>query len=156
MTPYSTYKPPFVGLSIRTFCQETESIEKVESSFGFIAGDVEFSQTHSQGYCGNKIVVISFQTGKKKEMKRTVEILLSLKNDVLQEIEERVDEERQFHIRFSKQAAFLGEIQPIRGTCPGGVVDVEIKLESHPATRERAINNFKEWLGTSEVKNSEA
>ena len=111
-----------------------------------VGEDVEVYKETAEGYHGNRITILSAHIEKKAEMRRLVGAIGGLKEGLVEELEERLDSERFFHLRFSKQTAFLEKYELVKGAAPGGVIDASLKVEAYPGTRERALLALKKWL----------
>ena len=141
----SSAAQPFISFTARCFCQATEDEERVLEAFKAIVGDVKHEREETRGFHGNRILVFSFKTQGSRHLKRIAEILYGLRDELAEEMETRLDEERVFHVRFSKQSAFLGEVCLARSK-EGGVVDLSLKVKSHPARWDIALKALEEWM----------
>ncbi|GEM_PF-798667 len=141
-----THGHPFVAIHARVFCQATEDEEKVLEALTRILGEVEVSQTTVEGYFGNPIKILSVDTTDRDVLKKMADVVSAHGKEFLGELETRLDEDRIFHFRVSKQAAYEGEIEIVRGTAPGGVIDIGLKVEAYPGRWEIGLRNLREWL----------
>ena len=138
---------PFISMNARCFCQGTEMRQKVEMAMKFIVGeDADIAEETAEGYHGNKLTIMTTQTTKKGNMRPLADIIYENRDRLKEELDDRLDEERVFHLRLSKQDAFNQKITIVQGAKEGGVVDISLKVESYPASREKGMNNLKTWL----------
>jgi len=62
---------------------------------------------------------------------------------ILEDIEDRIDEDCVFYMRLDKQKAVQGVYEPAHH---GDVIAITGKVQSHPARKEVAVRNLKEFL----------
>jgi RNA binding exosome subunit len=62
---------------------------------------------------------------------------------LIDHIDEKVDEEGTFYVRFNKQEAYLGEAEVDEGP---DVIQVRIKVKAFPMRKEAVVKAVKEWL----------
>ncbi len=139
-------KPPFVSLRSRCFCQATEDEERVRKALFSIVGELAVQREVTQGYHGNPLTILRVSATRKRDILPISKFLWEGRKELLTNVEERLDDTRYFHVRLSKQAAFDGEMRMVGRTCPGGVVDISLKVEAYPASRENALKALRVWL----------
>ncbi len=128
------------SISLRAIAQATESEERVKQALSLFLFDGEIESTKTEGHYGNPIIILEAQL-KGRDCKRFVELLKSrlpefdLKR-LKCELCERIDERCCLHIRFDKQAAYLGKVQL---ATTSDAIAIEIKVKAYPAKREKAI-----------------
>jgi len=133
-----------IHLDFRTFCHATEVEEKVKKALTFISNCQEVTVTHSEGYHGNKILIMECTLARKADIKAFFR-RLSLKDltEMLGSIDQRLDEDGQFFFRLDKQKAFLEDLSLFSGD---DCIHVRAKVESYPKRREKALENAKVML----------
>ncbi|MCG7844486.1 MAG: hypothetical protein MIO90_03540 [Methanomassiliicoccales archaeon] len=133
-----------IHLDLRTFCHATEVEEKVKKAFLFASNCQEVTVTHSEGYHGNKILIIECTLSRKADIKAFFR-RLSLKDltEMLETIDLRLDEDGVFFFRLDKQKAYQEEMVLFNGD---DCIHVRAKVESYPKRRETALENAKVML----------
>lgn len=133
-----------IHLDFRTFCHATEVEEKVNKALTFVSNCQEVTVTHSEGYHGNKILIMECTLARKADIKAFFR-RLSLKDlkDMSETIDQRLDEDGQFFFRLDKQKASLEELVLFSGD---DCIHVRAKVESYPKRREKALENAKVML----------
>lgn len=121
----------------RAFCHATESLERVREAVTFVAGEGEMGEERAEGHHGNPITILTMVVDGAEEAER---LLGMLDAETLREIsctlESRIDEACGLHLRFDKQAAYLGRLELSSGS---DVVDVRIRILAFPARQELAV-----------------
>ena len=64
-------------------------------------------------------------------------------DQILESIEDRVDDDCVFYVRFDKQKAVCGEYEITHG---GDVISLTAKIMSHPARKEVAVGVLRDYL----------
>lgn len=134
---------PFHYVDLRTFCYATEDEKRVEAAVRrFLPEEFEVERTESTGFHGDRIVVLSARVERAQEVRHVLAQLAESPSlsDVLGELDDRVDDDCSFFLRFDKQAAFKGEVRLGEG------ITFRAKVEAYPARREKAIDNAREVL----------
>jgi len=136
----------FHALSFRAFSQATEDEEKVSQAIRFASGAEKVDRSFSEGYHGNKIIILHAEV---KAAKKIREFFHRLRDDdlesILDTLEIRVDEDCTFFMRLDKQKAFLGELEMSE---TGDVISVSGKIKSYPKSRESAMLAAREFFQT--------
>ena len=119
-------KVPFHYVDLRAFSYATEDVKRVENV----------------GHHGDRIVVLSARVERADEMRHVLDRLAELEDldRVLDELDERVDDNCALFLRLDKQAAFRGDVR----LGPG--ITVRTKVEAYPAKKEKAVANARETL----------
>jgi hypothetical protein len=142
------------NVKIRTFVHATEDPEKVLEALETLfpedlsPKDVEFEMVETEGYFGNPILVIDAEIKRSRNVRKFLENLKNILSEedkafLLENLEEKVDENGTFYIRFDKQKAYLGEIKVLDGE---DVIHVRIKVKSFPMKKETVVRAIGEWL----------
>lgn len=139
----------FHYLTVEVFVHATEEKEKVVDAVRNVLGEGAFSacafeESHAEGYHRNPIEILlwtlrsSSMVG--KVFRRMVE---ELGEELLSQLEERVDDEGVLHIRLDKMKAYQGEVELARGREP---LVLKFKIASYPSGREGAIRTLKRFV----------
>ncbi|MDI3474498.1 MAG: RNA-binding protein [Thermococcaceae archaeon] len=139
---------------LTTFIQATEDEDKVlEAIATFIPeeideDDVLFDILETEGYFGNPIKVVNVEIKRSKAVRKFLEYFKELlseedKRYLLDHLDEKVDEEGTFYVRFNKQKAYLGEAEVEEGP---DVIQVRIKVKAFPMRKEAVVKAVREWL----------
>ena len=134
---------PFHYVDLRTFCYATEDEKRVEQALRtFLPPEFEVDRVANEGHHGDRIVVLSARVENADDVRHVLSVLSKLPDvdQVLAELDERVDENNSLFLRLDKQAAFGGEVR----LGPG--ITVRAKVEAYPAKREKAVENAREAI----------
>ena len=134
---------PLHYVDLRTFCYATEDERRVEDALRtFLPEDFEIERTTNTGHHGDRIVVLSARVENADGVQHVLDRLAELPDldDVLDELDDRVDDNCAFFMRLDKQAAFGGEVRFGEG------ITLRAKVEAYPAKREKAVENVREAL----------
>jgi len=134
----------FGEMRARAFCHATESLEKVRQALTFVAGEGEIAEERAEGHHGNPITVLSIVADGREGAERLLGMLdAESLREVSCTLESRVDEACGLHLRFDKQAAYMGRLELSSG---GDVVDVRMRILAFPAKRELAVETAGRFL----------
>ncbi|WP_423996864.1 RNA-binding protein [Halorubrum trapanicum] len=136
-------KVPFHYVDLRAFSYATEDVKRVEQAlYSLLPEDVELDRVENVGHHGDRIVVLSARVERADEMRHVLDRLSELEDldRVLDELDERVDDNCALFLRLDKQAAFRDEVR----LGPG--ITVRTKVEAYPAKKEKAVANARETL----------
>jgi len=105
--------------------------------------DTELDRVENVGHHGDRIVVLSARIENADGMRHVLDRLSELDevDRVIDELDQRVDDNCALFLRVDKQAAFGGEVR----LGPG--ITVRAKVEAYPAKKEAAVENARETLG---------
>jgi len=137
---------PFHYVDLRTFCYATEDEKRVEDALrAFLPEEFEIDRMENTGHHGDRIVVLSARVETADEMRYILDRLAELDeiDRILDELDERVDDNCSFFLRLDKQAAFQGEIEL------GAGLTLRAKVEAYPAKHAAAVENAREALEQS-------
>jgi RNA binding exosome subunit len=133
-----------IHLDLRTFCHATEVEESVRKAISFASGCQDIDVERSEGYHGNRILIMSCTLSRKADIRSFFRRLS--REDLamlLDSLDQRMDEDGQFFFRLDKQKAFLEELSVFNGD---DCIHARAKVESYPKRREKALENGKEML----------
>ena len=137
----------FHWVKVKAVCYATEDedlIHDVMMQLTGIEDEESFDVDISEGLHGNPITVIDANLSHNKEYERLFRnIGEGPLRIVLDEIEQRVDDDCILYLRLDKQKAVQG-IYEISHS--GDVISVTAKIVAHPAKKEIAVKNAKEYL----------
>ncbi|MDB9252082.1 RNA-binding protein [Halorubrum ezzemoulense] len=136
-------KVPFHYVDLRAFSYATEDVKRVEQAlYSLLPDEVELDRVENVGHHGDRIVVLSARVETADEMRHVLDRLSELEDldRVLDELDERVDDNCALFLRLDKQAAFRDEVR----LGPG--LTVRTKVEAYPAKKEKAVANARETL----------
>lgn len=136
---------PFHYVDLRTFCYATEDSKRVEAALRtLLPEDAELERVTSEGHHGDRILVLSTRVERADEIRHVLSQLATLsaseREPLLDEVDERIDDNTSFFLTLSKQAAFDGRVER------GDGITLRGKVEAYPATRDRAIEHVREAL----------
>ena len=127
----------------------TEDEDRVTEMFENLIGTDEYEVDVAEGEMGNRTLILEAELTKRKDMDGLFDRLgKDVIEWILDEIEERIDEDCSFFFRLDKQKAMSGEYVIGSG---GDVVSFICKVASYPAKRELAIDVLKEYLKSRPV-----
>ncbi|MFB6280900.1 MAG: RNA-binding protein [Haloferacaceae archaeon] len=132
---------PFHYVDLRAFCYATEEERRVEEALRTLLPEgTDIDRTVSEGYHGDRIVVRSARVENADGVRHVLARLASAPefDRILDELDERVDENCSLFVRLDKGAAFRGEVRLGRG------ITLRAKVEAYPAEREAAVENARE------------
>jgi RNA binding exosome subunit len=132
---------PFHYVDLRAFCYATEDERRVETALRtLLPEEAEIDRETSEGYHGDRIVVLSARVENADDVRHVLGRLAAAPefDRLLDELDERVDENCSLFVRLDKQAAFRGEVRLGRG------ITLRAKVEAYPAEREAAVENARE------------
>ena len=139
---------------ITTFIHATEDEDKVlEAIATFIPeeiddDDVIFDIDETTGFFGNPIKVVNVEIKRSRAVRKFIDYFKELLSEedreyLLENLDEKVDEEGTLYVRFNKQKAYLGEPEIDEG---GDTIQVRIKVKAFPMRKEAVIKAVREWL----------
>jgi len=134
----------FHWLRLRATAHPTEVVERVESAIKTVAQlDLPVQRTEIETHHGATQVLLAAELKRQAEIRATLQGLLSaLGKEGFADLERRLDDDGILYLRADKQEAFQGRIVP-------GLKDpvaIQVKVEVHPFSRERAMAAWVEYL----------
>jgi RNA binding exosome subunit len=134
---------PFHYVDLRTFCYATEDEKRVAAALRtFLPEDAEIEREEMSGHHGDRILVLSVRLERADDVRYVLSTLAGLEDfaGLMDELEERIDENCAFFLQLDKQAAFNGDVELGSGLMLRG------KVEAYPAKKERAVETAEEAL----------
>jgi len=137
----------FHYLHFRTFAQATEDEERVKTALHNLAGEGEVRRTETSGSFGDALVILEMRLTAKRAIKEFWARAKAAGQvaTVLNELEERMDDEGNLYASFMKQSAFEGEVRLGK---EGGVISMRGKVAAYPATAENALEAARNMLSS--------
>lgn len=137
-------------LRLRATCHPTEDLAKVEQALRFVAGvpGLRVEATALDTHHGGTVHVVETVLDRARQVRDALERILALpgaREDLAATVEARTDDEGVFYLRLDKQEAFLGRLALTRGE---DAVQVRLRMEHYPATREAALEALRTLLAT--------
>jgi RNA binding exosome subunit len=134
---------PFHYIDLRTFCYATEDDKRVEQALrAYLPEEVEIERATSEGHHGDRILVLSARVENADEMRHVLSTVAEISDveRLLDELDERVDENCSLFLRLDKQSAYRGEAELGEG------ITLRAKVEAYPAKKEKAVESAREAL----------
>lgn len=138
-------------IKVSAVVHSTESGEKVSQAIAnlFPFNNFEIQVSFAKGHFGNPIEYLEVEIKKNSEIRAFWKNLLNLLKDelenLLSNLEERIDAQNVLHIRIDKQGAFLGNFR-LSNLDP---IAIKVKLVVYPARKDKAIEFVRELCSTS-------
>lgn len=134
----------FHWVRVQTFCYATENEELIGETMAELLGNEEFEVELSEGEHGNMMSIMESRLTKQREFTALFKKLgKDICDWIVEDIENRVDEDCVFYIRLDKQAAVQGRYEVAHH---GDVIAITGKVQSHPARKEVAVRILREFL----------
>lgn len=141
----------FHWIRVQTFCYATERKELLEEVMEELLGDAEYSEELTESEHGNTMTILEARLTKQRQYRELFERLgPDIRSWILEDMDNRVDDDCMFYVRLDKQKAVLGTYEVAHH---GDVIAVTGKIQSHPARKEvaaRTLSEFLAGLGQSE------
>ena len=134
---------PLHYVDLRAFSYATEDDKRVADALRtFLPEDAVIERTSTEGYHGDRIVVCSARVERADDVRVVLGRLTDLEGieDVIAELDDRVDENCAFYLTLDKQAAYRGAV------ALGDGLTLRGKIEAYPAKKETAVANLRELL----------
>ncbi|WP_135854457.1 RNA-binding protein [Halorussus salinus] len=136
---------PFHYIDLRAFCYATEDDKRVEQALRtYLPDEFEIERATSEGHHGDRILVLSARVENADEMRHVLSKVAELPDaeELLDELDDRVDDNCSLFLRLDKQAAYRG------GAELGEGITFRAKVEAYPAKKEAAVENAREALAS--------
>jgi len=133
---------PFHYVDLRAFCYATEDDKRVEQALRtYLPEEAEVRRAVSEGHHGDRIVVLSARLENADDVRHVLGKLRAIDtDDLLAELDDRIDDDCAFYLTLDKQQAFNGSV------ARGDGITLRSKVEAYPAKREHALQNAREAL----------
>ena len=136
-------KLPLHYVDLRAFCYATEDEPRVEAALRtYLPEEFPIERDVGEGHHGDPIVVLSARVENADGIRHVVGKLRELEDldVVVDELDQRVDDNCAFYVKLDKQAAFRGEVRRGEGLL------LRAKVEAYPAKKPAAVENAREAL----------
>ena len=141
----------FHWVRVQTFCYATERQDLIEDTLKELLGDIEFEEEISESEHGNSMMILETRITKQREFVGLFSKLgADVIDEVLENIDDRVDEDDMFYLRLDKQKAVQGIYEIAHH---GDVISIFGKVQAHPAKRDVAIQVMKEFMEDLKTRN---
>ena len=137
-------------INIYATVHSTEDPEKVAEAIAtLIPFEFEVQVSKAEGHFGNPLEFLEVEIKKQKEIKEFLDFFIKRiekrqKEDILRELDLRVDENGMLHLRVDKQQAYLGKISLISH---GDGIVVRIKITTYPLRKEKVMEAARNLIG---------
>ena len=142
-------------IRLRASCHPTEDLAKVQDAVRFVAGpDADkfpLQLTALESHHGGTVQLVECVLDKSRAVRDLLGRLFDLpgvRADLKATLESRTDEDGVFFARVDKQDAYAQKLTLTRGE---DCVQLRLKLEHYPATREAAIASLQRLLDQPKV-----
>ncbi len=135
----------FLRMDFRTFVHATEDEGRVRAALDFVTGGADPEATPAEGHHGNPIVIL----GSRLEQGGPIDAFWRRMAEaeqvepILDQSDQRLDEDLYLHLRLDKQEAFRGRL---RVADHDDAIIVRAKVEAYPARREKALPALRDYL----------
>ena len=134
----------FHWVRVQTFCYATEKKELLEETMTELLGTDEFEEEISEGEHGNVMTILEARLTKQREFNALFRKLgPEICGWIVDDIENRIDDDCVFYIRLDKQKAVQGQYEVAHH---GDVIAITGKVQAHPAKKDVAVRTLKEFL----------
>lgn len=140
-------------IRLRANCHPTEDLAKVQQAVQFVAGqdDKGFQPqvTPLESHHGGTVQLVEATLDKSRQVRDLLQRLLDLpgaREDLQRTLDARTDEDGVFYARVDKQDAYAGKLTLTRGE---DCVQLRLKLEHYPATRDAALASLGQLLAAA-------
>lgn len=139
-------------IRLRATCHPTEDLAKVSQAVAFVAGadpaTFRPEVTALDSHHGGTVQLVEHAVDKSRAVRDLLQRLLDLpgaRDDFARSLDARVDDDGVFYARTDKQDAYAGKLTLTRGE---DCVQLRLKLEHYPATREAAVEALGRLLAS--------
>ena len=135
----------FHWMRVQTFCYATERKELLEEAMEILLGDAdEYSEDESVGEHGNVMTILEARLTHQRQYRNLfINLGEPVRQWIIDDIENRIDDDCVFYWRLDKQKSVQGIYEPAHH---GDVMAITGKMQSHPARKDVAVRNLKEFL----------
>ena len=134
----------FHWVRVQTFCYATEKRELLEETMTELLGTDEFQEEISEGEHSNIMTILETRLTKQREFNSLFKKLgPEICQWILDDIDNRIDEDCVFYMRLDKQKAVQGIYEVAHH---GDVVAITGKVQSHPARKDVAVRVMSDFL----------
>ena len=141
----------FHWFRVQVFCYATEKEDLIHDSMVELLGTDEFDCDIAESEHGNRLIVLGAELTKQKAFETIFKkIGKDVVTKVIDDLDNRVDDDCVFYLRLDKQKLVQGEY---RIAHHGDVLSLTGKVVSHPARKEIATKNLLQFLSSLQFSN---
>jgi len=135
----------FHSVELRVHCHATEEESRIEKALRTLGPDGTIETERAEGHHGNPILLMRCRIQKDDAIAAFWRRVKDegLLDRILETLEERIDDDAVLHLRFDKQRAFAGAIEPAQDA---DAIAVRAKVAAHPAKKTVAVRVAREYL----------
>ena len=134
----------FHWVRVKAICYATEDEDLICDTLAELAGTEELDIDISEGLHNNPLTVVDANLSKNKEYATLFSNLGErILREILEDVDNRVDDDCVFYVRLDKQKAVCGEYEISHG---GDVISITAKVMAHPAKKEVAVRVLTDYL----------
>ncbi len=134
----------FHWVRVQTFCYATERQDLIEDTLKELLGDIEFEEEICESEHGNSMMILETRITKQREFKELFSKLGDgILDFILDDLENRVDDDDIFYLRLDKQKAVQGIYEVAHH---GDVISIFGKVQAHPAKKEVAMKILRDFV----------
>jgi len=138
----------FHWLRVKIFCYATEDEELIHDTIAELVGVEEIECDIADSEHGNKILILSCELSKQKEVTPIFQKLgKDLCGQIESSLEDRIDDDCTLYLRLDKQKLVQEKYVLAHH---GDVLSITGKIVSHPAKKEIALTKMREFLTSLE------
>ena len=152
---------PFHKLTLRAFAHQTEFLTVVREAVLFLASphaalSENLKETTTEGYHGNRITVLELEVSRQCKIRDFFQRVIEANGPerMLLELDERMDDDCQLHMRFDKDRVVMGMKMAEKGDPEGmnmayrlsrgeNVIKAVLKVRAYPARKSAAVETLK-------------
>jgi RNA binding exosome subunit len=132
------------NISYRTFVYGTENEEKVKTAIKTLFPKSSPQREETEGYYKNPVLILTDKIEKNKDIKDFIARSQNLSDQILPDLDRKMDDKGNLFLRFDKQKAYQGELEIVEH---GDSIHLKIKLAAYPAKKEPALKLAREIWG---------
>ncbi|MDD1775388.1 MAG: RNA-binding protein [Methanobacterium sp.] len=132
------------NISYRTFVYGTENEEKVKTAIKTLFPKSSPQREETEGYYKNLVLILTDKIEKNKDIKDFIARSQNLSDQILPDLDRKMDDKGNLFLRFDKQKAYQGELEIVEH---GDSIHLKIKLAAYPAKKEPALKLAREIWG---------
>ncbi len=134
----------FHYIRVRVMCNATEDEDLLAQTMELLCDPERIEVSEGEGHHGNRLLMFEADLKSGKDHKRLFNTIgIEAMKSILAELDERMDEDNAFYLRFDKQKAVQGVWELVRH---GDVFMVNGKVETHPVDRDAALIKMRTFL----------
>lgn len=142
-------------IRLRATCHPTEDLGKVTRAVAFVAGEdpatFQALVTPLESHHGGTVQLVETAVEKARAIRDILQRIFDLPDvrpGLRNSLDARTDDDGVFYVRLDKQKAYAGQLRITRGE---DCVQLRLKLEHYPATREAALVSLERLLASEKT-----